>query len=493
MNDPANRAFEPASSDGRNARPQGWVDVAILGGGATGVLVAIHLLEQAQSPLRVALWDACGRWGRGWAYGTSWPALRLNVPAAKLGAFARDPEDFYRWASEENGNGAVRPGDFLPRVLYGQYLEQRLREAEDQASARGIFLIKRAARVIDLFRVPGGYCVCLAGGEQWHARFVVLATGLLPPAPLPGSEACSFPLYVNNPWTLQREALEELAARRRLLAVGTGLTFLDVLTLLSSFSFQGVLYGVSPRGLFPLPHRLSVHGVGKGTSQLEPPFPHIKTLRGLREHFAQSVARGIDPRDWVDLIRPSIPELWQGLSLEDRARFLRHLRPYWNVVRHRAPPEDAQLLGSWLHTGRCRLVRARVRRLRPSGGRVEALLEYSGGRQEGLLVDAVINCTGPRFRWQETGDPLWERLFDRRLVGAGPLGLGIATQPDGTVLGPDNEVQEGLFAVGPLRIGDLWETTAIPEIRSQAAALAGWLCEACKASQARMDPSASMG
>src|SRR5579884_374071 len=98
-------------------------------------------------------------------------------------------------------------------------------------------------------------------------------------------------------------------------------------------------------------------------------------------------------------------------------------------------------------------------------------------QKKSLLVDTVINCTGPRFVWKNAGQPFWDVLFQRGLATPGPLGLGIATGPLGELIGHDGGRNASVFAVGPLRIGDLWETIAIPEIRAQAAALARHLCE----------------
>ena len=60
------------------------------------------------------------------------------------------------------------------------------------------------------------------------------------------------------------------------------------------------------------------------------------------------------------------------------------------------------------------------------------------------------------------------------LCRPGPLGIGIATDPDGGVLTASGRAG-GLHALGSLRRGDLWETTAIPEIRAQAFDLAALL------------------
>ena len=92
-----------------------------------------------------------------------------------------------------------------------------------------------------------------------------------------------------------------------------------------------------------------------------------------------------------------------------------------------------------------------------------------------LKVAAVINCTGPApdVRWST--NHLVRELLATRVVRPGPLGLGLATGASPAVYAPLvvlATVSYGrLWLVGPLRRGDLWETTAIPEIRAQAAAL----------------------
>ena len=70
--------------------------IAVIGGGASGTLTAIHLLRQATAerpPVRIALIDAGGRHGLGQAYSTTHPGHLLNAPATALivpaGAFSR--------------------------------------------------------------------------------------------------------------------------------------------------------------------------------------------------------------------------------------------------------------------------------------------------------------------------------------------------------------------------------------------------------------------
>jgi len=50
-------------------------------------------------------------------------------------------------------------------------------------------------------------------------------------------------------------------------------------------------------------------------------------------------------------------------------------------------------------------------------------------------------------------------------VRPGPHGIGLDVTPDG-------RVHRAMWTIGPMRRGALWETTAAPEIRAQARALA---------------------
>ena len=45
--------------------------------------------------------------------------------------------------------------------------------------------------------------------------------------------------------------------------------------------------------------------------------------------------------------------------------------------------------------------------------------------------------------------------------------LGLAVEPNGQVLGKSGAPTRGLFALGPLGQGSLWEITAVPEIVRQ--------------------------
>lgn len=137
--------------------------VAIVGGGAAGVLAAVHL-RRKKPEAQITLIDASGRPGTGAAYGTNDPTHLLNVPAQRMSAWPDDPDHFCRWLDER----AVTPAEsFAPRLAYGRYLREQLAGADVRIET---------AEVVGL--VPGASIqVKLSDGRSLSAHAVVLASG----------------------------------------------------------------------------------------------------------------------------------------------------------------------------------------------------------------------------------------------------------------------------------------------------------------------------
>ena len=118
----------------------GGLDLAIIGGGAAGVLVAIQVLRQARVPLALALFEPASQLGQGIAYATPWPEHLLNVPAAKMSAFPEEPGDFLDFlqaADAYPGEAREVLGErYVCRHYFAAYLQQRLREAEATSASK---------------------------------------------------------------------------------------------------------------------------------------------------------------------------------------------------------------------------------------------------------------------------------------------------------------------------------------------------------------------
>ena len=117
---------------------------------------------------------------------------------------------------------------------------------------------------------------------------------------------------------------------------------------------------------------------------------------------------------------------------------------------------------------------ASVVALEPAGGQAMAATLRDPHGEQRVLVDGLVNATGPVYDVRRSPDPLLRALLGRGLATPGPLGLGLRTD-DGALLDASGRRSPHLYTLGALRRGELWETTAVPEIRAQAAGIAAAL------------------
>jgi uncharacterized NAD(P)/FAD-binding protein YdhS len=407
-------------------------DVAIIGAGASGTLTAVQFALRAGERGRGALIEAGARAARGLAYGTPYGAHLLNVPAARMSALPDDPEHFLRWLRERNPEADA--GTFAPRALYGDYLASLL---------DSLPVTRVGGTAVGLTRGADGWVVHLHDDRTVAARNIVLALGNLPPAdPLEVSEEISE--YVRDPWA--PGAAVGLASDAPVLLIGSGLTAVDVAIALRHEGHRGPIYALSRHG--HLPH---AHAQYAPANLDVPRFASPRAaLRWVRSQYG-------DWRATIDALRPHTAAIWNGWSFAQRASFLRHLKTLWDVHRHRAAPEVLRALD-------VSILRGRIRELRPGLDVV-----WSGGT---LRVARVINCTGPACDYARLDLPLVVQLRRAGWLVPDALRLGVETASDGRLVGADGQPVDGLFTLGPLRRPALFESTAIPEIREQAAALA---------------------
>lgn len=432
----------------------GPVDVAIVGGGASGTLVAAQLLRQARTPLRIVLLERSGAVARGLAYGPAEPCHLLNVPASGMSAWPDDPDDFVRWS------GAA-PDAFVPRSVYGAYLEAVLTQAHSGA-APGVSFHLVCGEAVSASLDGGAVRIELEDGRRIASARAVLALGNFASCDLAVDDGglYSSALYRRSPW--QRGALEGIPAGAPVVLLGTGLTMVDAVLALQRRGHRGRIHALSRHGL--LPH---VHGGTPGPAQ-----PHIGALgvRGLlRALRACALATG-DWRSPLDALRPLTQRIWRRLPDAERRRFLRHLRTHWDVHRHRMAPEVAAGIARARSRGQLLVHAGRIESFAVQGGHALARYRPRGERTARELRGArIVNCTGPAWRLADARNALVDSLIERRLAVPDSLGMGLATDGDGALLGAGGG---RLLTLGALRRGELWESTAIPELRGQAQAVA---------------------
>ncbi|QDI04864.1 pyridine nucleotide-disulfide oxidoreductase [Xanthomonas cerealis pv. cerealis] len=441
--------------------------IAIIGAGFCGNLLAAALARQGTAS-RLTLIGVADTFGRGIAYGAARPEHLLNVRAKDLGVDPQDPGGFADALQLDAGQRL----DFLPRLRYGRYLEQHL-DAALASSAVEVARVSEEAVAVE--RGPDGFRIFLANGEDVVSDVVVLAIGALPPAALPGigPRLAVHRRYIGWPW--QDGVLDEVPPQARLLLVGTGLTMADVALTLRRRGHRGPITALSRRGLAP-----QAHLAHPGAPVTLPP----RVAQALRNHDLTGLVRSLRQlttvvEDWrcvVDALRPHLQPFWKGLAPAARSRFLRHLRPYWEVARHRLAPAAATALAQMQQQGQLRIRAGRLLRARLGEHAVEAVIRdrasYSARTED---FDVLIRATGLDTDVARTSHPLIATMRDAGLLQADPLGLGLVVDARLQVRDGSGHPVAGLYCLGPLLRGGLWEITAVPELRAGAQRLAAEL------------------
>jgi uncharacterized NAD(P)/FAD-binding protein YdhS len=444
--------------------------VVIVGAGASGVLTAVHLLRTGETRIVLVGRD---RFARGLAYTTPYRSHVLNVPVGSMSALPEDADHFHRFVSRLEP--AVERSSFVPRTSFGDYLADTL----DWAETGGGTLQRIAGEVVAVDRgAADRWRVRLHEGTILDAGEVVLALGNAPPR-TPDSSLDALPAtrYVPDPW--DSNAFAEIPHPAPVLLIGSGLTAIDACLALSERGHAGGVIALSRHGLVPQDHRL-----GGAPAVPVVPAPSASTLRELvrevREQLRLAELAGDDWRDVLNSLRRHTPAMWRGLPLPDRRRFLRHLSRRWEVHRHRMAPEVRVAVEGMLSSGSLQII---------AGSLLEATAEREGVtvryRPRGSSIDhhqtvrvgTVVNCTGPNESVRGRSDALLRSLMDSGEVTPHPLDLGLACREDGALYARTGEVTPGLWTIGPLRRGESWETTAVPEIRAQASHLAAAIGE----------------
>ncbi|MFS0886251.1 FAD/NAD(P)-binding protein [Aeromicrobium sp. 179-A 4D2 NHS] len=447
-------------TDTRALRPT----VLVVGGGAAGALTALHLAREATSEVEVVVIDPAVRLAAGTAFSTTDPDHLLNVPASGMSALPDEPGHFAQWRSRTTG-AEVDPHEFAPRREWGRYLAETL-----DASVRGSRVTLRHVRATatSVDRAGTGVLVGLDDGRRLAGDALVVGTGLPAPSPSWAPEAMrASDRFVVDPWAPGALARvdEDPGRLPDVLVVGTGLTMVDVVTTLARRPDR-FLHAVSRSGRLPRRH---------ADGPQAPVVPDVTQwghdLASIADHTHAHLREAeIATGDWrpgLDGLRHRVQDLWGRLDERDRLAFLARYAAAWNRIRHRVPGPSAQRIDGLTAAGRLTTSAARVTGAEAVADGLRVTLEDGTVREVGW----VVNCTGPDLDVRDLGDPLVDGLLESGLATCATAGMGFRTR-DGRLLDATGTVGAPVWVLGALRRGELWESTAVPEIRVQAAAAA---------------------
>jgi len=446
--------------------------IVLVGAGFSGTAVAIHLLRLPHAePLRIVLIER-EQMARGIAYARRDKPYLLNVPAARMSLNAAEPLQFLAYAQRSLPKATA--GDFLPRDLYGQYLEASLLSAARAAPLHvRLECLHAEVTAVEKPHRAATVRVQLDTGRTITADAVVLAPGNPAPAALPGATGLPRSRYVADPW----QTPPAFRAGETVLVVGTGLTMADiVLGGAEAAAGRANIHALSRHGLIPAcqtdSHQVQDewHGraLTRGTS-----MSVRRLVREVRALAADIELRGGDWRQAIAAVRGMAPQLWQGMAPGERKRFLRHVQSYWDAHRHRLPQPTWSALHELRRSGRLQVHAGRLLDLEQVERKVRVTWRARGtSAATTLLVDRVVNCTGPQYDPRYSRERLLRSLIAEGLATPDVLGLGIVTNDHGALVDTSGRTVSNLYYIGPMLRPRLWETTAVQELRTYAEELA---------------------
>jgi uncharacterized NAD(P)/FAD-binding protein YdhS len=442
--------------------------IAVIGGGAAGAAATGEFLRHGNAGLELVWLTGGNAPGRGVAYATDDGLHLLNVRAANMGLFVDDTGGLVRYL--ESRRLPYRPGDFVPRALFGDYAEDTLSQLlADRRS--GVCVDVRDAEAFAIVPLAaGGYVVHTSDGTV-RVDGIVLAVGALPPVPIAEVhfEALDSGCYAPDAWRIP--PLD--ATPRRIVVLGSGLTAVDVILSAAARWPDAEILALSRHGCLPAAH----------TVEPPAPYPHqaelIELLRDEpsirgRVHLLREALREYSG-DWraiVDGLRPVTVELWRSLDPAERRRFLRHTRWAWEAVRHRMPPQTMRAIETLRAEGRLLIAAGRIRRIDGHGPLTLSWRRRADGSLQTTAADLAIQATGLQTAVKRTPHRLLRQMLVAGLVRVDGQGLGIEADVHGRVRRADGAAAPGLRVIGSLLRGAIWECTALPEIRMMAARFA---------------------
>lgn len=444
--------------------------IVIIGGGFTGTALAIHLARAGQAGLHVTVIEPRAQLAQGVAYGTTDPAHRINVPAARMqlagdeeGIFDRDYRASPAFQADpdalwSDGNVYPQRGEFS-RWVNAQFVHQQ------QHSPVKLSHLRDSAVALQ------HGVVTTASGQKIRADQVVLAISHPPPdlpallKPLQGH-----PGLIANPW--QNGALAQVAPDDRVAIIGSGLTMSDVVASLHRQQHRGEITAFSRRGQLP---RANLSGSDESYT-LDYSQPQPASARGwlhrVRQEVKQAAALNLPWQLVLDDIRRNGQRIWQSLSLHEQQRFLHHLRPWWDVHRYRIAPQVSQILNQQQASGQLSLLAARLMGAEAVGNNLQLTLRRRGAQSEIRVVEKVIVTTGPAHNALLKSNALLRQLHGDGVIQPDPLALGIQVNALSQTLNAQGDANPHLYVAGPAARGRFGELMGLPQVAEHAESVA---------------------
>jgi uncharacterized NAD(P)/FAD-binding protein YdhS len=452
--------------------------IGIIGAGFSGLLTAFHLVEKAKDNFALVIINPENTFCKGAAYTLHSKKQLLNVITSRMSAFAGVPDHFLNFVMNRDEfrhrDSSLVANAFLPRYLYGEYLENIWASLLEKAGKKNIAVKTVHGMVTRLNLSDGKVIMSTDNKSEIAVDDCILATG----NQLPGDPDITDPSFYSNKNYFKNSwgpgAVANADNSFPVLIIGNGLTMVDTVLGLIENDFRNKIYTISPHGFHTLPHSYTGVTYAGLVEELSPGISLSDLLKLVKKHSRLARELGFGPEPVIDSLRPHSQKLWKSFTDREKQVFRTRLRPFWDKVRHRIPSHILGKMEKLKSENRLECIRGHVINFTENGQFIVA--EYVGDDKpeiRKIQVSRVINCSGSETDFSNIKGNLLQDCLLKGIISQDRLKLGIMTGIDGyNVINAENEVHEHLFTLGPNLKGELWESVAVNELRVQCEELA---------------------
>lgn len=452
--------------------------IGIIGGGFTGTMTAVQLIDKSTERCEIILINERETLNKGIAYNPYSDKHLLNVIAGKMSAYPDNHDHFLDWVMQKHEfkhkDRTLISNSFLPRQMYGEYLCTIWEEAKKSAESKQIKITVIDSFVVDLDVSDNSVDLLLDNDLKLNIDYCVIATGNhIPSNPkIENMDFYNSPNYFQNPW--KTESVENINKNLPVLIIGNGLTMVDTVLGLLEQGFKGEIYSISPNGFNILPHRHTGLKYLKLVEELRDDMNIYELVNLVNKHIKTVREHGVSAEPIIDSLRPHSQKIWQSFSDKEKKLFMSRLRHLWGVARHRIPLHSHDKIQQLRIDGKLHIISGKIIDINESTESI--IVQYFGKKENEIKeinVSRIINCTGPETDLMSIDKSFLKNCLLNGVLAQDKLKLGIrADTKTFKIINSDGTPHSNLFTIGSNLKGELWESTAVNELRKQAEKLA---------------------
>lgn len=466
----------------------GRPSVVVIGGGFTGAALAFQLsqLTKHQS-IKITVIEPRDALGQGAAYGTIDPSHRINVPASRMTFHPGNDEHFQNWLvahQQIDRDASTSDGRiFAQRQTFGHYVSSEIAPLIENGRIEHLH-----AKAMGATRYHGQWHVTSDNGIEISADVMVLAT--THPKPSPPRQIDGLvqvhEKYIDDP--VRAGALAAVGQDDKVLIIGAGLTSADIVASLSAKKHRGHIQVISRRGLRSRGHAdVMPEPYGEFIDPPSQTAGHL--LRRIRSTISAAKTDGVSWHAVLDRVRSQGTDIWAHLSISERRRLVRHLRPFWDVHRFRIAPQVEAVLDQKVSDGTLSFNAASLRQvsLDDDGKFIVTIKKRYSTEVETHIFDAIINATGPGHSAILTSQSLMSGLAARGYIALDRVGLGLEVDEFSRAIAAGGAVSPSVYIAGPLARGQFGELMGLPQVTEHAHFVARQVADALAAEVIRTE------